>query len=127
MPRKATMHELSLCQGLIRQVLEIAHEHHAERVEQVVLRVGPLSGVEPHRLADAFPFATAGTRAEGAELIIEAEPVHVRCPGCGAETAATIQSLACADCGNPRTEVLGGDELLLVSVQLSGVPAITAH
>ncbi|MGE0081246.1 MAG: hydrogenase maturation nickel metallochaperone HypA [Thiohalomonadaceae bacterium] len=121
------MHELSLCQGLIRQVLEIAREHRAERVEQVVLRVGPLSGVEPNLLADAFPFATAGTRAEGAELIIETDAVHVRCLSCGAETEASPNSLACADCGDLRTELLNGDELLLVSVQLSGMPQLATH
>lgn len=121
------MHELSVCQGLMRQVLDIAREHRAERVEQVVLRIGPLSGVEPSLLADAFPFASAGTRAEGAELVIEMEKVLVRCLTCGAETATTPNHLICGGCGDYRTQLVSGDELLLVSVQLSGTPQLATH
>jgi hydrogenase nickel incorporation protein HypA/HybF len=121
------MHELSVCQGLMRQVLEIAREHRAERVEQVVLRVGPLSGVEPSLLADAFPFASAGTVAEGAELVIEMENVKVRCLTCGAQTETTANRLVCGSCGDFRTQLVSGDELLLVSVQLSGTPQLATH
>lgn len=121
------MHELSVCNGLMRQVLEIAREHRAERVEQVVLRIGPLSGVEPHLLADAFPFSSAGTKAEGAELVIEMEKVHVRCLSCGAETETTPNHLVCGTCGDHRTQLVSGDELLLVSVQLSGTPQLATR
>lgn len=121
------MRELAVCRRLIRQVLDIAREHRAEHVEQVVLRVGPLAGVEPNLLADAFPFATAGTCAEGAELVIETEPIHVSCLSCGAETEATATRLVCGKCGDTRTTVVSGDEPLLVSVQLSGTPLLATH
>ncbi|MCK9529657.1 MAG: hydrogenase maturation nickel metallochaperone HypA [Gammaproteobacteria bacterium] len=121
------MRELPVCQDLLREVLDIAREHHAERVEQVVLRVGPLSGIEPNLLADAFPFASAGTRAEGAELIIESAAVRVRCLTCGAETDTTPNRLLCGHCSGIRTQLMSGDELRLVSVQLSGTPQLATH
>jgi hydrogenase nickel incorporation protein HypA/HybF len=121
------MRELPVCQDLLREVLDIAREHHAERVEQVVLRVGPLSGIEPNLLADAFPFASAGTRAEGAELIIEIMAVRVRCLTCGAETDTTPNHLLCSHCSGIRTQLVSGDELQLVSVQLSGTPQLATY
>jgi hydrogenase nickel incorporation protein HypA/HybF len=112
------MHELSVCQGLMSQVLRIAEEHGATHVERIVLQIGPLSGVEPHLLADAFPFASAGTPAEGAELIIESLGIRVRCGRCGAETEAAPNHLVCGVCGEWQTQLLSGDELLLVRVEL---------
>lgn len=112
------MHELSVCQGMLSQVLAVAEEHGAHAVTRVTLRVGPLSGVEPRLLEQAFPVASAGTLASGAELVIEEEPITVQCRRCGAVTAANIQRLVCGACGDWRTQLTGGDELLLASVAL---------
>lgn len=112
------MHELSVCEGLMRQVVEVAARHGADRVERLLLHVGPLSGVEPHLLADAFPFVSAGTLAEGAELVIESQPVRVECRSCGAESSASANRLICGVCGDWKTRLVSGDELLLISVDL---------
>lgn len=112
------MHELSICQSLIDQLEEIARRESAVRITGLLLRVGPLSGVVPELIADAFPIAAAGTAGEGAELRVETGPVRVRCRTCKAETDAEPNRLICASCGDFRTELLSGDELLLVSVEL---------
>ncbi len=44
--------------------------------------------------------------------------MRVRCRTCKAETDAEPNRLICASCGDFRTELLSGDELLLVSVEL---------
>jgi hydrogenase nickel incorporation protein HypA/HybF len=112
------MHELAICQALLAQVEDIAREH-AARVNRVRLAVGPLSGVEPRLLERAYALACAGTAAEGSELDIDDAPVRVRCRSCGAESAASANRLLCAACGDWRTELASGDELLLVKVELS--------
>jgi hydrogenase nickel incorporation protein HypA/HybF len=112
------MHELSVCQALLDQVTEIAREHRAQSVERILLRVGPLAGVEPQLLADAFPLARAGTVAERAELVIEPSAIRVRCRSCGAESDASANRLLCGACGDWQTTVVSGDELLLASVEL---------
>jgi hydrogenase nickel incorporation protein HypA/HybF len=111
------MHELSVCQGLLRQV-EAVGRRHAARVCGVVLRVGPLSGVDPDLLARAYPVAAADTEAAGSTLTIETVPLRVRCQSCGAEAAVTLHNFTCTACGDWHTELLSGDELLLVSVEL---------
>ena len=119
------MREVSACQRLVAQVLQVAEEHGAERVERIILQLGAVSGVEAALLADAFPFVSAGTPAEGAELIIETLPVRVRCRVCGAETEARPNHLACRVCGDSHTDLVSGDEFLLTRVEL-GQPATAA-
>jgi len=58
------MHELSVCQGLVKQLNQIAIEHHTTCIEKIYLQVGPLAGVEPTLLQAAFPIASTGTLAE---------------------------------------------------------------
>jgi len=113
------MHELSVCLALLDQIQSIAREHGATRVERILLRVGPLSGVEAPQLMNAYPLAAAGTIAEAAVLDIEHATVRVRCEKCQAETAAEPNRLLCGRCGGFHTHVIGGDEMLLVNLELS--------
>jgi hydrogenase nickel incorporation protein HypA/HybF len=111
------MHELSICQALIVQVEAIAAQQ-AGRVQRVRLGVGPLSGVEPRLLEDAYPLACAGTPVEGSQLAIEITGIRVRCRACSAETDAAPNRLVCGNCGEWRTDLITGDELLLLRVEL---------
>lgn len=113
------MHELSLCQALLDQVEQIARQHGAQRVERILLRIGPLSGVEASLLRHAYPLAAVGTLAEEAELAIEPAPVRVCCNACGAETEATPNQLICGHCGSFQTRLISGNELLLANLELT--------
>ncbi|MDH3482258.1 MAG: hydrogenase maturation nickel metallochaperone HypA [Gammaproteobacteria bacterium] len=112
------MHELSVCLSLLQQVETIALERNAARVTAILLRIGPLSGVEPHLLENAYPLAAAGTVAEEAELIMEIADVVVRCSQCDSETTVTPNKLLCGSCGDFRTRLISGDELTLMRVEL---------
>ena len=111
------MHELSICQALISQLETLAREQRARRVLSLVVGVGPLSGVEAHLLKQAYPVAAAGTLAEESELDIEDRPIRVRCKTCGEDSDAAVNRLLCALCGDWRTELLSGDELVLTRVE----------
>ncbi len=120
------MHELAICQALIDQVTTVARSNGAQRVSNITLDVGPLSGVVPELLANAFTVAAAGTLAEAAGLTINPAPVRVWCKSCQAESDAKVNRLVCAACGDWRTVLRSGDELLLRSVVLEEVdPAPT--
>jgi hydrogenase nickel incorporation protein HypA/HybF len=113
------MHELSVCLSLMRQVESIARQHHASNVEQLFIKVGPLSGVEPELLRHAYPLAAIGTVAENAELIIESGDVVVSCTQCGAESVVKPNRLLCTVCGDFRTRLVSGDEMILERVELT--------
>ena len=112
------MHELAICQALLEEVERVARERQAERVAAVRVRCGALAGVEPDLLHRAYEVARAGTLAADAQLTIEEAPVRVHCARCGRESAARVQQLVCAACGDWHTHVVEGDELVLMSVEL---------
>lgn len=113
------MHELSVCTALMEQVERIAREHQAGRVERIVLQVGPLSGVEAPLLKRAWPLASIGTLAEDAELVIEIATVKVKCTQCDAVSEVAPNRLLCAACGDFRTRLVSGDEMLLANMVLA--------
>ena len=112
------MHELAVCQGLMKEVRRVARAAGADRVVSVTVRIGPLSGVEPQLLQSAFPLASAGTVAADSKLIIERAAVRVRCQRCGGESEAASSRLLCGFCGHWQVQVLSGEELLLARVEL---------
>ena len=112
------MHEFSLCRALLGQLETLAATHRASRIRRVTLRVGPLSGAEPALLREAFPLASQGSPAADAELIIETTPVRVHCPVCNSDSETPTNDLRCPACGASSTQLLSGDELLLVSADL---------
>lgn len=112
------MHELAICQALMNQVESIAMERNAVHVVTIVVGMGPLSGVEEQLLKHAYPVASAGTIAEGAELIIENLPVRVKCSQCDSESDAVPNKLVCQHCGDWRTTLVSGDEMMLMRVEL---------
>lgn len=112
------MHELSVCLSILQQVDAIARERGASRASRIELRIGPLSGVEPDLLRNAWPLAAAGSLAEHAELAISESGIVVHCDSCGAESEATPNRLACPACRDFRTRVVSGDEMILQRVEL---------
>jgi hydrogenase nickel incorporation protein HypA/HybF len=83
--------------------------------------------VVPELLEQAFSIARAGTIAEQAELLSEPQPIRVRCSQCDAESDASVSRLVCGVCGDYRTRLLSGDELLLASVELTRKEPVAAN
>ena len=115
------MHELAICQSLLDQVEAIASERNAVSVTSIVIGMGPLSGVEAELLKNAYPLASAGTIAEHAELVIQYLPVRVNCTRCNSESDALPNKLICQQCGDWRTTLISGDEMMLLSVELETI------
>ena len=112
------------------QVEKIARDNDATRVTAITLGMGPLAGVEEQLLKNAYPIASAGSVADGAELLIRSTPVCVSCTQCGKESDAKPNRLLCGHCGDWRTKLISGDELLLIRVELEkpeGSTSTTQH
>ena len=113
------MHELSLCDDLLSQVVAIAVKNNAQSVESITVQIGALSGVEPMLLDSAFTMIKVGTVAEHARLIMQTEPVIVLCRTCGARSEVAANRLLCNACQSHETTLVSGDELILASVALN--------
>ncbi|MBT3197792.1 MAG: hydrogenase maturation nickel metallochaperone HypA [Gammaproteobacteria bacterium] len=112
------MHELSVCQSILSQVETVAEENSATTVSLIHLQIGPLSGVEVPLLKNAWTIARADTLASEAELEIEEMPITIRCSQCGQVSRAKVNRMICGQCGEWRTQLISGDEMLLRSIEL---------
>lgn len=112
------VHELSVCQALLIQVAEHACKQGAAAVVRITIECGPLSGVEPTLLKDAFAIMRLGGIAAAAELCVVPTVVRIECIECGGRTETRPNRLVCAACGGFRTRVIAGGELRLRSMEM---------
>jgi hydrogenase nickel incorporation protein HypA/HybF len=96
-----------------------AKSHGAGSVTSVHLRIGDLSGVEISSLSFCFE-AIRGEkeRTRAAELVIDRVPVKVRCGPCEETYAGDGPLLRCPACGGLETELLEGDEMNVVEIEI---------
>jgi hydrogenase nickel incorporation protein HypA/HybF len=127
------MHELSLAQSLIEQLLDLAKEHQAERITRVAVTLGPFSGI----VRDSFEFGFNVIKASEemtreALLELETPDPEYTCLDCGKVAivpfflqsdrleAALLGPAAkqCSGCGSNRLSPQGGTELILNQVEM---------
>jgi hydrogenase nickel incorporation protein HypA/HybF len=112
------MHELSIMQSALDQVLDKARQAGANRVHAIRLRIGALSGVVPDALQFAFEALADGTPAQGAQLLIEDVPARFWCAACSHEFEAARMFAECPGCHRPSSELRAGREMELTSLEV---------
>lgn len=109
------MHELALCQA----IAESAQRRAAGRaVEAVTVRIGHLRQVVPDSLLFSWDLVVEGTALAGSKLEVEHVPAVVACGACGETTTLEWPVLMCGSCTSHDVQLISGEELLLVSLQL---------
>jgi hydrogenase nickel incorporation protein HypA/HybF len=112
------MHELSIMQCALDQVLERARQAGAVRVHAIRLRIGALSGVVPDALQFAFEVLADGTPAQGAQLLIEDVPARFWCAACAREFESPDRLSRCPDCSSFSGDLRAGREMELASLEI---------
>ncbi len=113
------MHELSLVQSLLEIVDEHASSHGFERVNSLTLSYGRLAGIEESALAFGFEVLSKGTRAQGAQLILEVSPGRLQCLQCLREFETGEFAHTCPGCGSLQVVLIGGlEELRLLEMDV---------
>lgn len=110
------MHELALTESMLRLSLEAAEKNGAERILQINIRLGVLSGVIPSCVEYYFGLLSRGTIAEGAKLHMEAAPLTISCRSCGARSESEHTLFACPACGSEDFRLLSGREYFVESL-----------
>lgn len=110
------MHEESLVRSLLAQVEQLRVEHAAEAITCVTVEVGPLSGVEPLLVREAFKRLIVGTPQADMKLVIREVPLTCLCRACGAESRLDSFHFQCPDCGSSSVQITTGDEFRLIDI-----------
>jgi hydrogenase nickel incorporation protein HypA/HybF len=111
------MHELGLCTSIVDAIERRAGDR---PVTQVRVRVGKLHHVHPEAFDQSFAMAAMGTVAENAAAELVLLPVRVQCTTCTHVWECDEIPVACRGCGSVQLELVGGDELVLESIQYRG-------
>ncbi|MDR3305011.1 MAG: hydrogenase maturation nickel metallochaperone HypA [Clostridiales Family XIII bacterium] len=116
------MHELAIMEDVLRISADAARADGAGRVVRITIRAGALSGVIPKWANIFFKMISAGTIAEGAELLFETAPAFVSCRSCGreGEIPAGPPVFKCVHCGSGDVVLRSGREFSVERVEVEG-------
>lgn len=112
------MHEYSIVQSLIESCEEHVKANDATKVSKVVVKIGVLSGVEPHLLNEAFNTFKENTLCHEAEFVLNVQKVKIHCNSCEHETELGKNEFVCPKCGSYKVVVLDGEDMYLMSLEL---------
>jgi len=112
------MHEYSIVQSLIDSCEKYLKENGATKVTKVVVKVGVLSGVEPYLLESAFETFKDDTVCSDALMVMTIQKIKIRCNSCSAEQELEKNEFICPLCASSDLNVLDGEELYLMSLDL---------
>ena len=110
------MHEFSLVRSLLEQVDDIVTSQGGRAALEVRVEIGPLAGVEPFLVAEAFHQLASQSRAAGACLVADEVPLTACCANCNMDFAVQDFRFACPHCESRKITVIGGDQFRLMSV-----------
>lgn len=110
------MHELGICDAMLKMLRNIAKEEQLEGVSGITVEVGTLSGVVPAYLTDCWEAVIDGTEFAETTLTVETIPGRAQCMDCGTEFAADLNELLCPKCGGKKLTPVSGRDLTLKEV-----------
>jgi hydrogenase nickel incorporation protein HypA/HybF len=112
------MHEYSIIQSLIDSCEEHAKANNASQVTKVVVKIGVMSGVEPHLLEVAFNTFKEETICHEAEFVMNIQEVKVLCSACNKESELKKLEYLCPECGSDALKIIDGEEMFLMQLEL---------
>jgi len=112
------MHEYSIVQALMEQVETLAEENEAEQVTKVIVKIGEMSGVEPHLLEIAFNTFKEKTIADRAEFVMNIQPLTIKCEECQIQSELEQPYYCCPHCASLNVKVVDGEDMFLMSLEM---------
>ncbi|NPA59864.1 MAG: hydrogenase maturation nickel metallochaperone HypA [Epsilonproteobacteria bacterium] len=112
------MHEYSIVQSLLDSCEENARKNNSTKVTKVVVKIGVMSGVEPDLLQTAFDTFKENTMCEDCEFIINLQPILIRCHNCLKESTLEKNEYCCPSCQSVELDVLDGEDMYLMQLEL---------
>ena len=102
------MHELGLCDAIVKMADEILKEEKVEGVNKIVLEIGELS----------WKAVTSGTKYEDTELEMEMIPGIARCMDCNKECRAALYDLKCPFCHSEKLAPVSGTDMTIKQIEV---------
>lgn len=110
------MHEFSIAMSIIEIAEVEAKKAEATAINELVLDVGTLSGIEFYALDTAMEMAVKNTLLENTRITINKIRARAHCTDCDEEYDIEHVFDACPKCGGLYHELLCGKELQIKSL-----------
>lgn len=112
------MHEYSVVQALLAQCEEHAEANEATRITKIVVKIGVMSGIEPHLLEIAFNTFKETTVCDGADFVMNIQPLTIECQTC--KTVSELEKIhyCCPQCESIDVKVVDGEDMFLMSLEM---------
>ncbi|MCL1984510.1 MAG: hydrogenase maturation nickel metallochaperone HypA [Methanomassiliicoccaceae archaeon] len=113
---------------IIKAALDELSKHDVIGVEELVVLIGDLTSLGEEQMMFAFEVMSKDSVLSGAKLIIEHEPIRLRCKECDFDGPAeilrnegydhSVPVLSCPKCGGP-VNVVKGMECCIRSIKIT--------
>jgi hydrogenase nickel incorporation protein HypA/HybF len=110
------MHELSLALNILEITEDSVKANKVSRVDEIVLEVGILAGVEISALETALDSIRQGTILEKSKIIINIIPGMAICRNCKHEFEPDTIYCICPNCDHYGSDLISGGELKVKTI-----------
>ena len=110
------MHEVSLTRDLLKLVQQTMRQNRVERISSIQIEIGPLAGVEPVLVEQAFNALIPDTEFECTRLVVHQRALVAVCRECQKEIEIIDYQFICPNCSSPKVQVISGDQFRLMSI-----------
>lgn len=112
------MHEMSICDGILKSAVEAAEAEGATRINRVDVTFGELTQIVEDALQFAFEVLRKDTIAADAVLGVTILKARSACMDCKAEFAHDQYAVKCPECGSYLCTLVQGRELRIDSIDV---------
>ena len=121
------MHEFSIADEIVKNVLETAKKNRAKKVISILLEVGELTHLNAEQVSFWIRELFKGSAAEGAEVKVKTIKARIRCKGCGykggmgsdrEDSFRHLVPASCPRCNSFQIQIEKGQECILRKIQV---------
>lgn len=105
------MHELSIATSIRTSVEELARQRSGQKIQELVLEIGELSGIEVNSLLFLWEECMRGSILEHAKVEIVRPLGEGRCKKCHKLFPMPNLYTLCPNCQSPEKEIISGQSL----------------
>ena len=121
------MHEFSIADDIVRNVLETAKKNRGKKVVSILLEIGELTHLSGEQVSFWIKELFRDTVAEGAEVNVKTIKPRIQCKGCGykggmgpnqEDSFRYLISASCPKCNSFQINIEKGRECILRRIQV---------
>lgn len=105
------MHELSIATSIIKSAEQEVRNNNGEKVLEIYLEIGKLSGVEIQSLHFIWELCSNGTVLQDSKVTISEPEGIAKCAECDTEFRLEKIYDSCPECNSPFKNIISGKEL----------------